>query len=226
MMKKCKSITIAVLVWLTTANALSFPFQRVSSMNQIPENNSKPLTALLLKLGLKYNCYFTIEEAAADGESVNSMEAQWVQIRSAHLNLEQELDQLHRTVPNLTYEIDRTNPRIVHLIDSRLARVDKYGLEGVIKTIDFKGTVNDLVSEVAERGFRISPQNFIFTHEQPDFSTKVEVKGDNLKVREALSNFVLLEGRGSRVLWIARTKLAPGEVTYVFYPWPGKMAKQ
>lgn len=212
-MDRCKLITLYALVGLATVNAFSFASHGASSMNQISEKNSKPLPALLLKLGQKYDCYFTIEEAMADGEPINSLEAQWVQMRSAQPSLAQELDQLRQTVPNLTYEVDRTNPRIVHLIDSRLAQVDKYSLEGMIKTIDFKGTVNDLVTEIARQGLPISPPNFIFTHEQPDFSTKVEVKGDNLKVREALSHFISLEGRGSRVLWIARTKLIQGELT-------------
>ena len=164
----------------------------------------------------------TLEEATADSEPINSMEAQCVQMRSMQPSLEQELNQLRQTVPNLTYEIDKTNPRIVHLIDVRLAQVNRYGPEEIIKSMDFKGTVHDLINAIEKLGSTVSSRSLLSTHEQPDFSTKVEIKGDNLKVRKALSNFISLEGRGSRVLWVARTKFAPGEVTYVYYPWPGK----
>ena len=59
-------------------------------------------------------------------------------------------------------------------------------------------------------------------HEQWDGGTVVSVKGEELSIRNALSNFVRLEGC-VRILWIARTTLEPDAVSYVYYPWPGKM---
>jgi len=100
----------------------------------------------------------------------------------------------------------------------------EYALEDTIKSLDFKGKVNELPDEIGKQGVPIAIPTWQSTHEQHDGSTMVYVKGEGLSVRTALSNFVKLEGR-DRILWIARTKLELGAISYVFYPWPGPMGK-
>jgi len=103
-------------------------------------------------------------------------------------------------------------------MDARLAQQKEYGLESAIRSIDFTGKVNELPSEIGKQGIPLSPLSITFRFEQADYSTEVHVRGEELKVRDALSNFVPLQGRTKRILWIARTKLGQGEVTYVYYP--------
>jgi hypothetical protein len=45
--------------------------------------------------------------------------------------------------------------------------------------------------------------------------SKVHVKGQGLTVREVLSNYIPLSGRGSRTLWIARTKFGKQEKSHI-----------
>jgi len=95
---------------------------------------------------------------------------------------------------------------------------DAHPLESAIRSIDFTGKVNDLPSEIGKQGIPLSSPLISFKFEQIDYGTLVRVKGEDLKVRDALSNFVPLQGRTKRILWIARTKIGQGEVTYVYYP--------
>jgi hypothetical protein len=100
--------------------------------------------------------------------------------------------------------------------------VQGYGLESVIKSIDFAGSTSELVAAIGKQGITVSPQRALFTNEFQDYDTVIHVNGEGLRVRDALSNFLPLAERKGRILWIARKKLAEGEVTYVYYPSPGK----
>lgn len=195
---------------------------RVST--QILEEPSKPLTWILSGLGEDYNCFFTIEEAWQEDEPANKLESEWTHRSGKKGGLVQELDQLRRDVPEFGYELGTVDTRIVHVIDTRLRGQDGYAIERTIASLDFKGLVNALPDAIGKQGIPISLPPWQFTHEQRDGSTVVVVNAVGLKVRDALSNFVKLDGR-DRVLWIARTKLEKGAITYVHYPWPGRTVK-
>src|SRR5262245_52409137 len=119
-MNKCHIVIVTTLLLLISTGMSKI--QGATTGIQNSEQNSKSLTYFLFRLGEKYDCFFTIEEAWEEGEPANSLEAKWVQRLPKKQNLQQELEQLRQVVPNFTYEIDRTNPRIVHLIDSRLVQ--------------------------------------------------------------------------------------------------------
>jgi len=63
----------------------------------------------------------------------------------------------------------------------------------------------------------VSPHGFGLLHEDlpTDFMTQVHVKGKRLGVRSALSDFIPLEGRTNRILWVAKTNMGPQETTYI-----------
>ena len=221
-MNKCKIITALALLILGSASLALIRVQRARDMANSAETRSVPLSELLMTVGETYDRFFTIEEAWKTGESMNSLEARLIQTSSERKTVEQELQRLRQTVPNFTYEIDKSNPRIVHIIDARLTQTQGYGLESVIKSIDFAGSPTELVATIGKQGISVSPQRALFTNEFQDYSTVIHVKGEGMRVRDALSNFVPLDERKGRILWIARKKLAEGEVTYVYYPSPGK----
>ena len=178
------------------------------------------VSQFLGELGRDYDRFFTIEEAWKQGEAMNALESQLVQRSSAGKDLTARLEQLHRSVPNLTFRSSESNSRIVHIIDARLAQQNTYALESVIKHIDFTGPVDDLVRAVAQQGISVTPQSTMFLNEFKDYSTVAHLQGNNIKVRDALSNSISLR-RGSRILWIARTKIGQKEVTRIYYPSPG-----
>jgi len=214
-------MTVALLLIFETISIGSVRAQGLKRMTETSEQRSALLSQVFVELGKDYDCFFTIEEAWKDKEFMNAMESQRVQRFSSRKNLQQELEQLRQTVPNFTYEVDKSNPRIVHIIDSRLAQQKGYGLESVINSIDFTGTVFDLVNAIGAQGIPVSSRGLTFTHEQPDYRTVVHVKGEGLKVRDALSNFISLDRHG-RILWIARTRFEQGEVSYIHFYTPAK----
>ncbi|MCW5969315.1 MAG: hypothetical protein KIT57_12445 [Blastocatellales bacterium] len=110
-----------------------------------------------------------------------------------------------------------------HVIDTRLLSQREYGLEAIIKKLEFSGNINEFVTSLSRQGVAISKPKLIDLHEgrDLDLSTAIDAKAENLKVRDALSLFVPLKERG-RILWIARTKLGQAETSYVLFRGPRK----
>lgn len=219
-MKTHKSMHIATLLILGVLVILLYQPIGAKSMNAALQEQTIPLPMkeYLGEIGRAYDCFFTIEEtwteATRSDITTNHVLPRPLQMKG----LKEELDYLSQVLPNFTYNVDKVNPRLIHIIDKRLTKQDGYSFERVILNINFKGKVNDLPSEIGRLGMTISSPKLLDLREHKDFSTEVEIKGDRLKVRDALSNFVQLEGRRNRILWIARTKLGQGEVSYVHYP--------
>jgi hypothetical protein len=215
-----KSITVATLLMIAAVAMVLLLSQKTRPMTQASGNQamSLPLLDYLAELGKADDRFFTIEEAWKGDKPMISLEAQWIQKPFEQKSLQQELERLRGSVPNFSYEVDKTNSRIVHIKDARLAQQKGYGLESVIKRIDFTGKVNELPSAIGKLGIPVSLPVVMDLRQSLDHMTEVQVKGEGLKVRDALSNFIPLEGRGGRLLWVARTKLNQGEVSYVYYP--------
>lgn len=171
-----------------------------------------------MTIGQEYDCYFTIEKAWPENDSTDSITVRSVQRPSQLKSLKQQLEQLQQDVPDLVYEFDRANPRLIHIKDKRLDQQKDYALESVIKSIDFKGSLHELVDEITRQGIAVTALRITFNQETLDYDTTVRVKAEGLKVRDALSNFILLEGRRSRILWIAGTELRQNKVTDIRYP--------
>ena len=215
-----RSIIISVGLILCLASHLPLKAQEAKSVKQTSEikRGDLPLFNYLKNICEKYDCFFTVENGWGEGEAIDSLGAHWVEKSRDLKGLEEELERLRQAVPNFQYLINTHNRRIVHILDARLPRQEGYGLEGMIQAIDFRGLVKDLPSEIGKRGLAVQARQFMFTHETMDRTTSVTVKGEGLKVRDALSNFIPLEGRQARVLWIASTKIGSQQVSDVLYP--------
>ncbi len=100
-----------------------------------------PLLWYLSELGEAYSCFFTVEEAWKEGEVTNALESHYLKKPLGKGDLQQALGELRRTVPNLTYEINKRGSDIVHVMDMRLLQQRGYGLESIIRSIEFKGTM-------------------------------------------------------------------------------------
>jgi|GEM_PF-3082407 len=220
-MRGHKIITISAILILGIT--IIYPVQAYV-LKRTQDNSKKQETGLLqylTRLGDAYDCFFTVEEAWKEGEAKNKIESETLQMPFKRNGLVPELEQLRQSLPLLIFEIDKENPRIIHIIDSRLMQQKGYGLDSVLKSIDFTGSVNELVTEISKQGVPISTPMLTDTHEIMfrDFTTTVQVRGAGLKVRDALSNFIQLNGRG-RILWIARTKLGQGEASEILFRGP------
>ena len=216
----CKSTMMAVMLMFGMASAYALAVQTGTLVTE-PVNTqtrSLPVMNYLIELGKEYDYFFTIEEAWKDDDSTDSITNHWLPRAAQKTSLTEELEQVRQAVPNFVYEIDRAHPKIIHVKDGRLAQQQDYALEDVIKTITFNGKLPDLVSEINRQGGRVAAPLITFNNETWDYSTVVRVKGEGLKVRDVLSDFIPLEGRRSRILWMARTRLGPKQVSNIRYP--------
>ena len=75
-----------------------------------------------------------------------------------------------------------------------------------------------VVTAIGHQGIPVFHLPITFNNETLDYNTVVQIKGDGIRVRDALSDFIPLEGRRSRILWVARTKIGEAEMSYVRYP--------
>jgi len=210
---KIKRSAILILA-LTIQYGYISPMQAQSRF--IVNGRQMPLGKLLIDLGNSYNVYFTIEEGWKDQEIMNQLEAYQVQLGSPQDNLQIILEELRRTVPNFTFKVNQGNSRTIQIIDSRLTRESHYGLETVVKNINFTGTTGELVDELSKMGVSIQRPTLMDIHEARliDFQTKVKVVGQGLTARDILTNCITLNDHG-RILWIARTRLVSGEVSNI-----------
>ncbi len=209
---------VATLLLVGGSIFLHLP-QRVKSMTELAQEQSSalPMRHYLADLGKTYDSFFTIEEGWTEDNPADRITSHWLQRPSQAKSLKDELEHIRQIVPNFTYEIDKTNPRLIHILDARLAQQKGYGLARVIKSIDFQGKLSDLPSELKKQGIPVSSPWATDTRSPGDDLTVVQIKAEGLSVRDALSNFIPLEGRLNRILWIAATKLGQREVSNVHF---------
>jgi hypothetical protein len=178
--------------------------------------NSIFLEERLREIGDKFDRYFTIETGLLLGNRSNSIEQRSLPNNLENKNLAKALEQLRDAIPNLTFKVNRSNPKIIHITDARLSSIENYAMEKVIDDLSFEGTSFFLVGEIRRKGASISGLASGPSTEpiMSDLPTLVRIDENNKKVRDLLSNFLSLKERG-RVLWIARTELAKGQTTYI-----------
>ena len=186
------------------------------------------LGGLLGDLGEKHDRYFTIEDVAIQGE---------VPLRSYHAErrcpfsrrcdttapasktLEAELDQIHRDNPNFRYRVDQNNSKIVHVIDDRLRNRSNYPMDSVVASVQFDGTLWDLVKYLSGRGIALNYMSgSLGLDSVVDVQTKVTISTPRATVRSVLSDFIKLDGRGPRILWESQTSLESDAHVDVWYP--------
>jgi len=226
-MNKYRLAFIASLIILAAVGATLPKARGKQILTRSSETKSTSLYYYLDQLGAAYDHYFTIEASWAEGEVTRWMESYKLKRSPKKENLGLELEELRRLVPHFTYTIDQKNPKIIHIMDVRLTGIQGYGLESVLKSIDFTGTLPNLVNAISQQGISVSVGGSVFTSDyRPlDFGTEVHVKGEALKVRDALTHFIPLEGRG-RVLWVARTKLGQQATSSIQFYGPAKQSSK
>ncbi len=182
----------------------------------------------LADLGQKFDRLFTVEKAIDVIGTVQSIEMEHYRLAGPLENkdMKHDLDELCRLFPHFSYKIDEANPKIIHIIDRRLENLEGYALERTIKSIRFSGPAYALPAEIAKQGIPVAlPESYDSGFFVIDTVTKVEMDAKNIKVRDALTDYLLLnDGRVRRFIWTAETILAKGEITHVKYD-PGEKTK-
>ena len=218
-MKKSKLLAFSIVAGIVHLWAMPSLSQNTTS--QAPEKTIV-LQDLLREMGNKYDCHFTMEIGLVSGDHIHSIanvysiDRRDVTLAMQEMNLTGALELLHNTVPHLTYKFNRFNPKIIHIIDSRLIHNKNYALEKIVGDISFDGKVSDLIDAIGQKGVAVSSRGAVDIYESMgiDYSTRLTVVERKKSVRDILSNSLTLKDRG-RVLWIAETELGEGQITYV-----------
>lgn len=210
-------------------------FLFLSSPSVEAQGAARPITTIqpdmqlfnyLQILGNKFDCYFTLEGGYAQGESIAAFQIRRVSNSGFDLNarlnsypeIEIALIELQQSFPDFSYRIDSNNPKIIHIIDTRLEQQSN-PLNTVLPSINFYGTVGELLDAIGKQESRIRPQISFGTIDMnfKDFRSIAQVQATSLTIREVLSNSIELKRRKSRVLWLARTELGKDKITYIYY---------
>jgi hypothetical protein len=187
----------------------------------------EPLSVLLTDLGEKYDRYFTLEDVMPQEGPLRSYHLERdcpyggrcdTTLPGLH-SVEQELDEISRGNSDFRYEVDSREPKLIHIVNDRLKTRADYPLNEHLHSVQFAGTLWDLVKYLRGRGV---PLNYMVGVIGPDslmdVSTKVSIKVQNATVREVLSDFVTLDASRSRILWESQTDFQPGSTVDVWYP--------
>lgn len=184
--------------------------------------NESPQQAITLRqrleeIGAKFDRHFTLEIVVDSERVAASMERESLIQKPLRKTLFQELEQLRQTIPNLDYKFNDAS-KVIHVMDKRVATQANYPLDQVIREIGFDGIVFDFVDKMAKHGVPVSPRGMVDTYEMlaTDSSIRVSVQASNRTVRELLTDYLSLEGRG-KLLWIAKTYIGKDKTTYIRY---------
>jgi hypothetical protein len=183
------------------------------------DNDEVQVRQLLADAGTKNGVTFTIEEAVLEDRATGRIRGFRHRTPPNDMDLKDVLDDLSQSVPNFTWYGDHNNPKVIHIVDDHLLQRKGYALDRVINDIDFSGTVIELVDAIAAKGIPVSAGGAVGTEDllSLDGLTRLQVKGKGLKVRDALSDFVPLDGRGP-ILWTAETWVeGTNPTTHILY---------
>lgn len=215
-MSRRKQITCVMLAVLTSGSILCPILQGIDAGAQTPNDSPLPLIDYLAQTGKEHDCFFTVEYALSEKDDPqNTIMGHWVR-PSPSKDCQQALAQL-ASISNFSYSVEAANPRLIHIIDSRLLTQKTYALEAVIPRINYEGKLSDLPAAISKKGIPVSSPLVTFTGETADYDTTVRIAGEGLSVRAALSDFIPLDKRTVRILWTATTRLGE-RITYVRFP--------
>lgn len=181
-----------------------------------PESPYPTVIDVLRDIGINNNRIFTLEEVQSSGDLLGQMRTYRLPHPSAKADFVKALDYLSRNVPNFSYEIDKKNARIVHIMDRRLAQQQEYALDKIVNDIDFTASASSLMSAISAKVNLILWMQLAASDDllAIDLNEKVDLKASGLKVRDALSEILPLPKQGG-LLWIAETELGPATVSIV-----------
>jgi hypothetical protein len=182
-----------------------------------PESTDPTVGELVSELGEKSKKFFTLEEGQGANEIVDQMRFYRLPRSAIKNDTFAILDYMSRTVPNFSYQVDKKDARIIHIVDRRLAGQKEYALEKVTQKIEFTAAVQNLLRPIAAEGkgsvvWTLAPASDDLL--PIDLDKKVTVKIDGLQVREALSEVLPLPDQGG-ILWRADTEIGMNKISVI-----------
>jgi len=196
----------------------------LSGVSRERRTNETILSIYLGEKAEQLGCYFTFERLTAV-DYISPLNAWTVLgIPGEHNvgNMKSLITKLRRDLPGCTINQSKTNPRVVHIIETPLLKLKDYAME---KKVDITysgqlgaGRVNGassredgLLIEMAKTIKNISyKKGGDWRTSFDDLLTQVDVKAKQQKVRDVLTNYVPLANY-SPFIWAAETRIGTGK---------------
>lgn len=188
------------------------------------ELTEKELNALnrleneLSDLGLRFECWFTIERTG--GAKPRTLEAARFRIDDEVKSLEALEKAIESQLKAAEVKVDPRHPRVLHVIERSLTKDKNYGMDRSA-TLKYSGVLADLPASVGKvipgidmrrGGSNLDAYN--------DHVTQVEIDAKEKPVRDILTDAVPIDDY-SPVLWVAETFEREGkQVTWVQFTGP------
>lgn len=176
---------------------------RNAVMAEAPSNNDVIWKHYLRLNGDRLGYQFTFEEIHRPGER---SPGQGVLIRDDEriTSIEQLIAKLSKAIKGLSFIVDKKHPRVVHIIDDELLKMEGYVLDKPIN-IQFKGTPRGLVEDLEAKMPNISARRSgTNTEAFDDDLTQISADDRDKPLRDVLTDIVPLKEYGP-FLWIAET---------------------
>ena len=182
----------------------------------------------------KFDCYLTIEESD-DFDAPPDMPARWSSLAAKYMlrgckadTIEQFIDTLHRELEEVRILRDPENPKVIHLVDEPLLKIEGYFMDRKVD-LDYSGPLGGVLDELEKKypdfGLRTKANRVVgvtgttvkLVDVAGDRTTSVRVSVQTQSVRDLLTRSVPLKGY-HRILWRSETAKTGGKyvssVTY------------
>ena len=203
-----------LLRWVALLSAAAFnsaarpaAIQAQSGLSDSRQEDTS-LHSYLYRAGSKLDCYFTIEEMPREDGLENWIESYRLNWGDDPASVEELLDHLAREVKGVHFQRCKDNPAVIHIIDSRLERVNGYVMDQRID-MSYNGLIKDMADLLEKKtGGAFHARKIFWTGGWPgvvlDRSTKVKLTARNTPVRRLLTDWIPLSHYG-RILWLSES---------------------
>lgn len=155
--------------------------------NIMPEKNQMNSYRSLGHIGIKFDCYFTIESTSQSNLYPFNLP---IDVGSKVSNLKSLSGELSRTFPDFNFIPDDKGLPVIHIIDKKLSMMINYALNDK-ESINYSGVLSLLPNKIRDINKGVSPP-FVFTGSiiSLDNSTKVTFSAVNESVRYIMSAYI------------------------------------
>ncbi len=214
-----QSITPSFIAWGFFCCASLGQCQDASVPKPMRGEETVPLVEYLGRIGVKLDCYFTIEEMHLDVD--NWIEQHQVQAGNEPSTIDKMVKQLSAQLKGVHVYRSKENPVVVHFTDERLEKEKDYPL-GKQVAIRFCGSPGELVIKLQTTSLKNLHNQMVFAidgwPQDSDYCTKIQCSTPGALTRRVLTDCLPLS-QYNRLLWIAGARRIDGnlDTSVVFY---------
>jgi hypothetical protein len=211
-MPRLQSVTRLLVVLVVISFVGLGHCQEASSPKLRPGEEEVPLYDYLYRMGVEFDCYFTIEEMPLKFD--NWIESHHMQVGSEPSSIENLVKDLSIQLKGVHVYRSRENPAVVHIVDERLEKEKDYSLSKCV-AVKFRGSPEKLVVKLQQTSLdNIRPKMQVAFSGGVRFTdqiTEIHCSTRGALARRVLTDWLPLS-QYSRILWISVTRRIDGKL--------------